>query len=265
MNHFLLPSRSKSASDDTDVILAGDYSMEVLLNTMLSKGAAKQRIIAKAFGGGTIVTSILMAIGQRNAEFAQEWLEREGIPLAAQDFGGAWSRKVLFTPDTGDAYLPQAADQPAGCAEGGQRRARLRAVADQAQPAKRRKEDRTVLRPTTMNTSAFTPPALPGPAQAMDVTPSWPACRRARKATNLVFPTTAELALKVQRLIDDPDCSIDSLAKLVQADPLLAARVVAVANSVIYNRSGRASRRCPQCRLPARLNTLRVLAAARSW
>jgi chemotaxis protein CheD len=60
--------------------------------------------VAKAFGGGTIVTSILMAIGQRNAEFAKEWLEREGIPLAAQDFGGAWSRKVLFTPDTGDAY-----------------------------------------------------------------------------------------------------------------------------------------------------------------
>lgn len=104
MNHFLLPSRAKSAGDDTDVILAGDYSMEVLLNTMLNKGAAKQRIIAKAFGGGTIVTSILMAIGQRNAEFAREWLDRESIPLAAQDFGGAWSRKVIFTPDGGDAF-----------------------------------------------------------------------------------------------------------------------------------------------------------------
>jgi chemotaxis protein CheD len=78
--------------------------MEVLLNTMLSKGAAKPRIIAKAFGGGTIVTSILMAIGQRNAEFAQEWLEREGIPLLAKDFGGAWSRKVIFTPEGGDAF-----------------------------------------------------------------------------------------------------------------------------------------------------------------
>ena len=104
MNHFLLPSRAKSAGDDTDVILAGDYSMEVLLNTMLSKGAAKPRIIAKAFGGGTIVTSILMAIGQRNAEFAREWLDREGIHLTAQDFGGAWSRKVIFTPEGGDAF-----------------------------------------------------------------------------------------------------------------------------------------------------------------
>jgi chemotaxis protein CheD len=30
--------------------------------------------------------------------------DREGIPLTAQDFGGAWSRKVIFTPDGGDAF-----------------------------------------------------------------------------------------------------------------------------------------------------------------
>lgn len=104
MNHFLLPSRAAAAGDDTDVILAGDFSMTVLLNTMLGKGASKTRLVAKAFGGGTIVTSIATAIGQRNAEFAREWLEAEGIPLTAQDFGGAWSRKILFTPDGGDAY-----------------------------------------------------------------------------------------------------------------------------------------------------------------
>jgi hypothetical protein len=57
---------------------------------------------------------------------------------------------------------------------------------------------------------------------------------------DLIFPTTTEMALRVQRTLDDPDCSLDQLARLVQADPLLAARVVAVANSVIYNRSGRA-------------------------
>jgi chemotaxis protein CheD len=78
--------------------------MEVLVNSMMGKGARKDRLIAKAFGGGTIVTSIQMAIGQRNSAFAKEWLEREGIPLVAEDFGGAWSRKVLFTPINGDAF-----------------------------------------------------------------------------------------------------------------------------------------------------------------
>jgi HD-like signal output (HDOD) protein len=55
----------------------------------------------------------------------------------------------------------------------------------------------------------------------------------------LVFPTSAELGLRIKRAIDDPDCSVDHAAKLVQAEPLLAARVVAMANSVAYNRSGR--------------------------
>lgn len=57
--------------------------------------------------------------------------------------------------------------------------------------------------------------------------------------TDLVFPTSADVGLRIKRALDDPDCSIDQAAKLVQTEPLLAARVVAVANSVAYNRSGR--------------------------
>ena len=55
----------------------------------------------------------------------------------------------------------------------------------------------------------------------------------------LAFPTSAQVALKVRQSLDDPDCSIDTAAKLIQAEPLLTARVVAIANSVAYNRSGR--------------------------
>ena len=104
MNHFLLPSRTSASNADTDVILNGDYSMEVLVNGLLNKGASKSRLVAKAFGGGTIVSSIRMAIGQRNADFTHEWLDREGIPLVASDFCGPWSRKVIFVPQTGDAF-----------------------------------------------------------------------------------------------------------------------------------------------------------------
>jgi chemotaxis protein CheD len=103
MNHFLLPTRASKNTDD-DVVLNGDYAMEVLLNAMYKKGAQKARLQAKAFGGGNIVNSIQMAIGARNAEFAREWLDREGIPLAASDFGGAWSRKVIIDPISGDAF-----------------------------------------------------------------------------------------------------------------------------------------------------------------
>jgi len=58
---------------------------------------------------------------------------------------------------------------------------------------------------------------------------------------DMVFATHGEMALRVRRALDDPDCSLDQLAKLVRAEPLLAAHVVAMANSVVYNRSGRAT------------------------
>jgi len=103
MNHFLLPSRS-GTNADVDVILNGDYSMEVLVNALLNKGAQKSRLIAKAFGGGTIISAIRMDIGGRNSAFAKEWLEREGIRLVASDFNGPWSRKVVFIPQTGEAF-----------------------------------------------------------------------------------------------------------------------------------------------------------------
>jgi HD-like signal output (HDOD) protein len=56
----------------------------------------------------------------------------------------------------------------------------------------------------------------------------------------VVFPTHAEIALRVRRAVDDPDASVEQLAKLIQAEPMLAARVVGIANSVTYNRSGKA-------------------------
>lgn len=104
MNHFLLPSRASSKLADEDVVLNGDYAMEVLRNAMYAKGAQAKRLVAKAFGGGNIVSSINMAIGARNADFAREWLDRENIPLVASDFGGAWSRKVIIDPVSGDAF-----------------------------------------------------------------------------------------------------------------------------------------------------------------
>lgn len=54
----------------------------------------------------------------------------------------------------------------------------------------------------------------------------------------MAFPTGAQVALKLRRALDDTDCSINTAARLVQAEPLLAAKVIAIANSVIYNRSG---------------------------
>lgn len=54
----------------------------------------------------------------------------------------------------------------------------------------------------------------------------------------LAFPTNANASIRLQEALGDPDCHVEAAARLIQADPLLAARTVAIANSVAYNRSG---------------------------
>lgn len=78
----------------------------------------------------------------------------------------------------------------------------------------------------------------------------------------LTFPANVNASVKLQQALSDPDCHIEAAVKLIQADPLLAARTVAIANSVAYNRSGNeiASVRAAVQRLGVR--TLQSLVAA---
>jgi HD-like signal output (HDOD) protein len=54
----------------------------------------------------------------------------------------------------------------------------------------------------------------------------------------VTFPTHADVAFRVRLALDDPDLHLGKAAQIVQAEPLLAARVVALANSVAFNRGG---------------------------
>jgi HD-like signal output (HDOD) protein len=55
---------------------------------------------------------------------------------------------------------------------------------------------------------------------------------------DLSFPSNVRATLRLKQALDDPDAHLADAAKLVQADPLLSARTVALANSVTYNRAG---------------------------
>lgn len=107
MNHFMLPQMKSGAHAGDDVVLAGDACMEILLNAMLRRGAARHRIRAKAFGGGAVIGHGVPGrggVGKRNADFAHAWLAREKIPLVAADLLGPWARKIVLVPATGDVY-----------------------------------------------------------------------------------------------------------------------------------------------------------------
>ena len=96
----------------------------------------------------------------------------------------------------------------------------------------------------------------------MDVQAALKAVAEEAARGDMVFSTHAELALRVQHLLDDPDCSIDQLSKLVSAEPILSARVVRIANSAAYNPSGRAITDVRSAVARLGFSTLRVLTTA---
>ena len=54
----------------------------------------------------------------------------------------------------------------------------------------------------------------------------------------ITLPTSVNAALRLQIALDDPDCHVEDAIKLVLGEPQLAARVVGLANSAAFNRSG---------------------------
>lgn len=55
----------------------------------------------------------------------------------------------------------------------------------------------------------------------------------------VIFPTHGDVAFRVRLALDDPELDIAKAALLIQAEPLLASRVVALANSVAFSRGGK--------------------------
>ena len=99
MNHFLLPGEQEGRGDSKRY---GVNAMELLINALLQKGAARSRLQAKLFGGAHVIKN-LSDVGAQNAEFALRFLTDEGITCIAKSLGGNRARRVRFWPTDGRA------------------------------------------------------------------------------------------------------------------------------------------------------------------
>jgi chemotaxis protein CheD len=101
MNHFLLPE--EHGSSEVEVGLAtryGSYAMESLINDLLKRGARRERLEIKVFGGGHIL-SCQADVGARNIRFIHDFLQVENLQAVAEDLGDSFPRKVAYFPRTG--------------------------------------------------------------------------------------------------------------------------------------------------------------------
>jgi chemotaxis protein CheD len=110
MNHFMLPDDGGGSGDrwlDPNMGLAtryGSYAMESLINGLMKRGARRERLEIKLFGGGSILASPTN-VGLRNIEFARNYLRLDGLRCVAEDLGDVHPRKVAYSPLSGKARV----------------------------------------------------------------------------------------------------------------------------------------------------------------
>jgi len=99
MNHFLLP---EGDGKDRNAQRYGVNAMELLINGLLKRGATRNRLEAKLFGGANVLAG-LSDVGSRNAAFAEKFLRDEGIPVVGGDVRGNRPRRIQYWPFSGRA------------------------------------------------------------------------------------------------------------------------------------------------------------------
>ncbi len=105
MNHFLLPGDDadmKNRQPGGDAMRFGVHAMELLVNGLLRRGAQRNRLQAKLFGGARMIKG-LTDIGELNARFAERFLQAEGIAFAGGSLRGEQGRRIQFWPVSGRA------------------------------------------------------------------------------------------------------------------------------------------------------------------
>lgn len=104
MNHFMLPISSGETGWKAAGLGAstryGNFAMEHLINEILKNGGSRQNLEVKIFGGGRII-SHMTDVGMRNIAFARDYLQTEGLKVAAEDVGDVFPRMVAYFPLTG--------------------------------------------------------------------------------------------------------------------------------------------------------------------
>lgn len=99
MNHILLPH---GTGHNPDADGSRVNAMELLINAIIKQGGIKQRLQAKLFGGGKMISKF-SDTGDKNGEFVISFLQAEDIPCLSQSLGGDQARRIQFWPQSGRA------------------------------------------------------------------------------------------------------------------------------------------------------------------
>lgn len=106
MNHFMLPQPAHGEAGG-DLCRFGVHAMELLIGRIQRLGGDRRTMRAKLFGGGHVLqlTGAGAGVPEQNIRFIRQFMAAEGIPVLAEDLGGAAARQVVFHTGSGRALL----------------------------------------------------------------------------------------------------------------------------------------------------------------
>jgi chemotaxis protein CheD len=105
MNHFMLPESGGAGWDTASASMRyGNVAMERLINDILARGGARERLEIKVFGGGNVMKGTTN-IGHRNADFVESYLLTENLTISAAHLRGNLPRRIHYFPATGKVLL----------------------------------------------------------------------------------------------------------------------------------------------------------------
>jgi chemotaxis protein CheD len=104
MNHFLLPGTGARGEPSSRY---GEHAMTSLWHELLRLGAGPAGMRACVFGGARVLAGLsdLMHLGQRNVEYAVEWLTERRVPIEDRNVLGSHARRVEFRVGDGVASV----------------------------------------------------------------------------------------------------------------------------------------------------------------
>lgn len=106
--HIMLPDSSLGKGDQKEGKYA-DTAIPMLIRELEKAGAERSFLIAKLAGGAQMFAfstiNETMKVGPRNVEACRLILNRERIPVVAEDIGGNWGRTIELDSSTGQLSI----------------------------------------------------------------------------------------------------------------------------------------------------------------
>jgi len=100
--HYLLPE----ANDENPSTRYGDSALPHLLSKFRNAGSDKKNLRAWIIGGALLLEAHeIFFVGDRNADFAETYLQQKGIRVVKNDTRGYRGRKVLFDTGQGEVRI----------------------------------------------------------------------------------------------------------------------------------------------------------------